>query len=541
LVPLIRLDLACRLQSGEARRVEAYLQSYPDLARNASDVLDLLKAEFDLRRRQPPIPELAEYDRRFPKLAAALRQWVGDPLAGDFRLRRFLSEGTYGRVWLADDLHLPQQVALKTLRHPKDSPAGRQALEALRKDAAHLTKLRHPNIVRVFAWREANDEHFLVLEYVAGGSLADRLKAEGPLDWQQAARYVADVADGLLAVHHQGIIHRDIKPANILWDPQRDEALLTDFGVSARLSDPLGMAGTLPFMAPEALAGRTVVSSDVYSLAASLFQLVTGDVPFPGTSARALADQIAQGLVDPDPRCRALPESLERIIRAGLAAKPERRPLLPDFLDALRGCLNQLLADSLMPAPDRRPAAVGLQLLVSSLGSSHTFGMQAPGQPKPGVSPRDLKKVPRPPEQLRLRTGDRIRIELVAERDGWVAVFNIGPTGNLNLLHPNPVPGGAVAPAAIQARQALHILDVELLPPPGRERLFAVWCRVPLSLDRLLSLGSQDQPGGSRPYHASRDIKRLQESVQLLPAEDWSAVVLELNHSPAPERLTGGV
>ena len=144
-----------------------------------------------------------------------------------------------------------------------------------------MTQVEHPNIVRVYAWLTVGDQHYLVMQYVSGGSLSDLLKSEGPLDWQRAARYVADVGEGLLEVHARGIVHRDVKPANILWDPRRDEALLTDFGIAARLADPADVAGSIPYMAPEALDGRVSPSLDVYSLAATFFHLVDrlGAVP----------------------------------------------------------------------------------------------------------------------------------------------------------------------------------------------------------------------------------------------------------------------
>lgn len=90
-----------------------------------------------------------------------------------------------------------------------------------------------------------------MLQYVSGGSLAERLRKEGPLSWQHSARYIADVGEGLLAVHLSGIIHRDIKPGNILLDPRGDEACLTDFGVSARLGSVSTSAGTMGFMPPK--------------------------------------------------------------------------------------------------------------------------------------------------------------------------------------------------------------------------------------------------------------------------------------------------
>ena len=189
-----------------------------------------------------------------------------------------------------------------------------------------MTQVEHPNVVRVYAWVTVHEHHYLVMQYVSGGSLADLLKSEGPLDWQRAARYVADVGEGLLEVHARGIVHRDVKPANILWDPRKDEAMLTDFGVAARLADPATVAGSIPYMAPEAFDGRVSPSLDVYSLAATFFHLVTGSAPFPSPRIADLKEEIGRGLPDPDPRCAGLPEPLERIIRAGLTADPDDGP-----------------------------------------------------------------------------------------------------------------------------------------------------------------------------------------------------------------------
>lgn len=153
-----------------------------------------------------------------------------DPFPGDFRVRRLLGKGTFGKVWLADDLHLGRRVALKTLHLPAD--ADPSALEALAKEAKILANLDHRNVVKVHAWRQAGGEHYLVMECVAGGSLADLLREEGPMSWQRAARYVANLAEGLREVHARGIIYRDIKASNALWEPASDEAKLTDFGVA---------------------------------------------------------------------------------------------------------------------------------------------------------------------------------------------------------------------------------------------------------------------------------------------------------------------
>jgi serine/threonine protein kinase len=359
---------------------------------------------------------------------------VPDPFPGEYRFLKVLGAGTYGKVWLAEDVALQSQVAIKTLRVSGPGEHAAQALRALERDARALARVRHPNIVQVHAWRQAGGESFLVMQYVYGGALADWLQ-HGPFDWQQAARYVADVGEGLLEVHACGIVHRDIKPANILWDPDRDEALLTDFGVSGRLAYGGGtVAGSPSYMAPEAHDGHSSPASDVFSLAATLFRLTTTELPFPGSTRAELLGAVARGLPSPDPRCRCLPEALEQVIRSGLAPSAEQRPALRDFVQRLRGSLNQSLADALAPAPaEPTPAPVELRLMVSRLEGTN-YREVAMTHPRPGGLTRDFKKVPKQPEQVHMHSGDRARIEVLASQDGYVTVFNVGPSGNLNLL-----------------------------------------------------------------------------------------------------------
>jgi serine/threonine protein kinase len=199
-----------------------------------------------------------------PTAAASTQHYEPGPVAlpqpfpREYVIRGLLGEGSFGKVWLADDLNLGIPVALKTVRLHGGVEQRSRALAGLQKEARILAQLRHPNVVQVHAWRQAGDGHYLVLQYVRGGSLKARLEAGGPLGWRQAARYVADVAEALGHVHARGLVHRDIKPANLLWDEVGDEVLLTDFGVSAWLAEA-GQgeaAGTAWYMAPEALQGR---------------------------------------------------------------------------------------------------------------------------------------------------------------------------------------------------------------------------------------------------------------------------------------------
>ena len=467
-------------------------------------------------------------------ILAATTSTIPDPFPGEFRFRRVVGAGSFGEVWLADDLHLGRQAALKTLK--TSAPLAPGVLKALRNEARCLAQLSHPNVVQVYSWREAASQYYLVMEFVEGGSLADRLKSHGALDWREAAHFVADVGEGLLTAHARGIIHRDIKPANILIKPansvrdaERDEAMLTDFGLAAHLAAPDTIAGTRGYMAPEAFAGDVSPAIDVYSLAATLFHLITGTLPF-GRDPTVLA--IERGLPDPDPRCRPIPEPLDRIIRGGLAASPRRRTHLSDFVGSLRGSLNQLLADALASAPAiaKEKSPVTLELVVRRRGPNGVFSpvMRAQSACKRGM--RDMRKVPDPPEQVCLRSGDLVRVEVTADRDGCINVFNIGPTGNLNVLYPDEADLGTSV-GQIRRGEPLHVLDVEMVPPVGVERLFAVWSRAPLALrpEEIQSLVEREVVE-SRPYRATRDMKRIQASVQPLRPEDWHAVVLELDH-----------
>jgi serine/threonine protein kinase len=538
-----RMELRCYLNGDGSlgpERLEE-IESHIDTCRSCQEVLDRLTED-----EAPPATTI--------------------PLLPGYRIYKFLGTGTFGEVWLAQDLNLPRVVAAKTLKVGARGEDHAQALEALRQDANLLTEVEHPNVVRVYAWLTVHDQHYLVMQYVSGGSLADLLKTEGPLDWQRAARYVADVGEGLVEVHARGIVHRDVKPANILWDPRKDEALLTDFGIAARLTEPASVAGSIPYMAPEAYDGRVLPSLDVYSLAATLYHLVTGSAPFAGPGISEFRQQIRRGLPDPDPRATGIPEPLERIIRKALAADPQSRPGLKEFVSELRGTLNQLIADSFTmsnrmaaPVPATEPGTgapakapsgpttacdpapgtgpVVLRLIVSRQVSPLSFVPVAASHPEqpPGRVTRDMKKVPPSPDQVRLRTGDRVRIDVLTDQPGFLTVFNVGPTGRLNLLFPDADPQCASPIPRIEPNQPLHIVDVEMTPPAGRERLFAVWTRqpLPLRLDELLSLvGRKDGASpDSRPYVATRDMKRVQHLVQQLRPDDWNAVVLELDHA----------
>jgi serine/threonine protein kinase len=444
-----------------------------------------------------------------------------DPFPGEFRIREFLAEGAYGRVWLADDLQIPgKQVALKMLKLPNQTQT--EVLAAIRREAELLNRVRHPNVVEIYSVRHAGDNYYLVLQYLSGGSLKARLEKEGRLPWQRACRYVADVGEALVHVHRQGIVHRDVKPANILWNRDTDEAVLTDFGISCRVAKPEVAAGTLPYLSPEALEGEVTPAIDVYALAATLFHLATGDVPFPASNEIEYLDRARGGLPTDDARLKSLPSPIADLIRKGLAARPDERPPLAEFVGMLRGTLNRLLADDMCAQIDKSAAPVNLCIHVSREATGPT-PVKRPAQPEPAKPPL-TPPATFLPDRIRLCTGERIRVWVSVDRPGYVTLFNIGPTGNLHLLWPEREPAGWV-----EAERGIGELSVRVTAPSGRERLVASWSREPLPIGEVLRL-TGETPRVSRPYLATRDLERVENSVRQLGPGDWHAVVLELDH-----------
>jgi len=215
-----------------------------------------------------------------------------DVIAGRFRLERILGHGGVSEVWLAHDLELERPVAVKLL-----SSAG--TASRFEREARSVASLSHPNIVGVFDFGEHEGRPYLVLEYVPGGTLDERLSK--PLSDEDVAEIARDIAAGLAHAHERGIVHRDLKPSNVLFDGE-GRAKIADFGVARVLSDATltttgAVVGTAQYMAPEqATGGEVGPESDVYAFGVILFQLLTGRPPF--ESEHPVADMLTKSWQD---------------------------------------------------------------------------------------------------------------------------------------------------------------------------------------------------------------------------------------------------
>ncbi len=258
-------------------------------------------------------------------------------IAGRYRIERVLGAGASGRVFLAADEVAGRNVAIKMFFAA--GARGGAAYERFVREARLASTLRHPSLVEVYD--VSVERGFLVMEYLPGGSLAQRLAAGDRLSPMQVRRMALDIVGGLEAAHHRGVVHRDVKPANVFFDA-RGTAKLGDFGV-AHLVDlgqtqTGGLIGTLAYMSPEQITGAPIsIAADLYSVGVTVFEAVTGRMPFLGP------DFVAQHLGEPPPVATDVSEGVAPgwdPILAGLLVKnpQDRTPTLAD----LRRQLEQL-------------------------------------------------------------------------------------------------------------------------------------------------------------------------------------------------------
>src|SRR5213595_3723355 len=195
-------------------------------------------------------------------------------------------------VYRAHDRLLERRVALKVLHEQYTSDE--DYVERFRREARAVAQLTHPNIVTVIDRGEQDGRQFIVFEYVHGMNLKELVEQEGPLPPGETIELALQIARGLAFAHEQGLVHRDVKPQNVLLDAD-GRAKVTDFGI-ARALDVDGMTitgtimGTSNYIAPEQASGQRVdAHSDVYALGCVLYELLAGEVPFPGESFVAVA------------------------------------------------------------------------------------------------------------------------------------------------------------------------------------------------------------------------------------------------------------
>src|SRR5207248_4745625 len=200
-------------------------------------------------------------------------------IAGRYRLDELLGRGGMSEVWCATDIELGRRVALKLLAPNADNAR-------FEREARAVASLGHPNITQLYDYGEEDGRPYMVLEYLPGGTLEDRLREGKPLPDDETALIAGELASGLAHAHSRDVVHRDLKPANVLFD-EEGRAKLADFGIArmaageGTLTEAGTVLGTAAYISPEQAAGLPAsAASDVYSFGVMLYRMLTGRLPF---------------------------------------------------------------------------------------------------------------------------------------------------------------------------------------------------------------------------------------------------------------------
>ncbi len=363
------VDFLRRHDAGELPNRDAFVKEYPGLAESLTELLDVADciekmagptaAELFARSPERPdsssitliphghrepeprspndstLPHTARHeglrdDEMHTSFAGTLHTALPTKF-GDYILEKILGHGGMGVVYLASQLSLDRKVAVKMIR--SGGLASPEEVQRFYAEAKSAAKLDHPNIVTVYQCGEHNGHHYFSMDFIPGTDLA-KIMAQGKVPARDAARYVRDVARAIAYAHQQGVVHRDLKPANVLIN-ERDEVVVTDFGLAKWLDSESGLTatgtaiGTPSYMSPEQATGKTNEhgeATDVYSLGAVLFALLTGRPPF---HAESVVQTMMQVVHKPAPQVRQLRgdvhADLETIVAKCLHKIPYRR------------------------------------------------------------------------------------------------------------------------------------------------------------------------------------------------------------------------
>jgi serine/threonine protein kinase len=245
---------------------------------------------------------------------------------GNYRLTRLLGQGSFADVYLGEHIHLDtHQVAIKVLC----SQVTGEDAQRFHAEARILAGLAHPHIVRLLDYAIEGNTPYVIMEYVPKGTLRQRFPKGVKLPLTTIVPYVIQIAGALQYAHHRKLIHRDIKPANLLLG-RHNEVLLSDFGIailtrSARSQSLEHLAGTFAYMAPEQLQGKSRRASDQYALGIVVYEWLSGDVPFHGTSGQLTYQHIYTPPQSLREKLHALSQAVEKVVMKALAKEPEER------------------------------------------------------------------------------------------------------------------------------------------------------------------------------------------------------------------------
>ena len=270
---------------------------------------------------------------------------IGTKINGRYQILHLIGSGGMAKVYLAHDLILDRDVAVKMLR--LDFRDDFQAIKRFQREALSATELVHPNVVGIYDVGEENGQPYIVMEYVNGTDLKQYIKNNYPISFDQIVKMMDQILSAISLAHRNQIIHRDLKPQNILVD-SAGNCKITDFGIALALTETSvtqtnTLLGSVHYLSPEQARGNSATKkSDIYALGIILYEMLTGDVPFDGESAVSIALKHFQEDV---PSIKAyyhnVPQALENVVFKATAKNPEDRYRSVDEMrDDLQTVLN---------------------------------------------------------------------------------------------------------------------------------------------------------------------------------------------------------
>ena len=268
---------------------------------------------------------------------------------GKYRILSPLGSGGFGSVFLAEDIWIRKKVAIK-VPHKQNLD-----FTEMLKEPRLLASMNHPNIVTVLTAEKQDGVFFIVMEYVPGQTLEQIILREGALDVSLALDFTCQICNAVDHAHRVGVLHRDLRPGNMLVS-EAGMLKVTDFGTSRFLeiaAHGTTVIGSPPYMAPEQFYGKAVFASDVYSVGVTMYQMLTGELPY-GTPAPADIERLVRGELVTPPRVKnsKIPKAINDIVLKALAADVSRR------YQRATDLLADLLAGTTV---SRRPVAISTQ------------------------------------------------------------------------------------------------------------------------------------------------------------------------------------
>ncbi len=326
---------------------------------------------------------------------------IGKRIDGRYEIIRGIGEGGMSKVYLAHDVILDRDVAIKVLDY--DFANEEDLKRRFQREALSATSLTHPHIVNIFDVGEDEELHYLVMEYIEGQTLKKYIQTNGPIPVVQAAKIMRQLVSAIANAHHNGIIHRDVKPQNILMDHEGN-VKITDFGIAMALSATAhtktnSVIGTVHYLSPEqARGGMATKKSDIYSLGIVFYELLTGELPFSAETAVAIA---LKHLQEETPSVRLkypeIPQSVENVILKATAKNAaDRYQSADEMYDDLLTVLSPERAHeekfTIQYDDDRTRIIPAITEPIESTSSADTTKIMDPILPKPEEESKKGKK-----------------------------------------------------------------------------------------------------------------------------------------------------